>query len=318
MCLMEMIFIKQVCKSVNQPIQTPMILYTNNIGAIGMCHNATTSGSIRHVDIMWHFIREWITKGWVIIKHVSTKFNVSDACNKNLNTEQHKNHSTNLITDWDLGRVLEWFYDSTRNKKYGSFCSVHNKQECFIYRDNHKMRGVAGSWVRLPSAPAFSGYPLSTISLISTIMCQQIKEQTQNFPGWKISKYSHTCSSSYQDNDDDNDSQQESQYGKDIISMSKMDYVKRSKQMVIHHLRSNISKILRTYWASTYHKISRKMSVRWNSIIHKLKNIKRSILAQIKIASKMQACPGRENQMMSYMLIQKMRSFLFMKFNQKP
>ena len=91
MCLMEMIFIKQVCKSVNQPIQTPMILYTNNIGAIGMCHNATTSGSIRHVDIMWHFIREWITKGWVIIKHVSTKSNVSDACNKNLNTEKKNN-----------------------------------------------------------------------------------------------------------------------------------------------------------------------------------------------------------------------------------
>ena len=116
-CLMEMIFIKQVCESVNKPIQTPMILHTDNTGSIGIFRNATTSGRTRHVDIRWNFIREWITKGWVIIKHISTKFNISDACAKNLNTEQHNNHSTHLVTDSDFKKF------TSLNKNVAPLCT---------------------------------------------------------------------------------------------------------------------------------------------------------------------------------------------------
>ncbi len=61
----EVIFIMQVLISVGIPVETPVIVRVDNMGAIFMAENASSSIRTRHIDICWHFTRN-LTKDKVI------------------------------------------------------------------------------------------------------------------------------------------------------------------------------------------------------------------------------------------------------------
>jgi len=61
----EVIFIMQVLISVGIPVETPVIVRVDNMGAIFMAENASSSIRTRHIDIRWHFTRN-LTKDKVI------------------------------------------------------------------------------------------------------------------------------------------------------------------------------------------------------------------------------------------------------------
>jgi hypothetical protein len=59
----------------------PIVVKTDNIGAIFMSENAVTGFLTQHVDTRYHFVREFIEDGFIEIKLVRSFENDSDLLN---------------------------------------------------------------------------------------------------------------------------------------------------------------------------------------------------------------------------------------------
>ncbi|XP_074361830.1 secreted RxLR effector protein 161-like [Apium graveolens] len=64
----------------------PVILYLDNRSAIDLTKNLVFHGRSKHIDIRYHFIRECVERGKIVIKHVSTDMERADTLTKALVT----------------------------------------------------------------------------------------------------------------------------------------------------------------------------------------------------------------------------------------
>lgn len=51
----------------------PFIIYVDNKYAIDLAKNPVFHGRGKHIDIRYHFIRKYMDRGEVIIKHINTE-----------------------------------------------------------------------------------------------------------------------------------------------------------------------------------------------------------------------------------------------------
>ena len=95
----EIRFIFQVLRSMGIEVKTPIVVRADNVGAMFMAKNTSISDRTKHVDIRYHFIREFIDQEFIKIVFVSTKENVADIFTKNLPKELFERHSNNMIEE---------------------------------------------------------------------------------------------------------------------------------------------------------------------------------------------------------------------------
>jgi ribosomal protein L24 len=88
----EIKFILQVMESMELTIEYPVTVHVDNVGAIFLANNRTTSERTKHVDIRHHFVREHIEDGVVKIVFVRSKHNDADLFTKNLPGESYERH----------------------------------------------------------------------------------------------------------------------------------------------------------------------------------------------------------------------------------
>jgi hypothetical protein len=74
-------------------IDFPITVHVDNVGAIFLANNRTTSERTKHVDIRHHFVREFIEDGIVKIVFVRSKNNDADIFTKNLTGEGYERHA---------------------------------------------------------------------------------------------------------------------------------------------------------------------------------------------------------------------------------
>ena len=55
-------------------VTLPIIVRVDNVGAIFMSENASTSGRTRHVDIRYPYVREFVEEGFLKVVFVRTKY----------------------------------------------------------------------------------------------------------------------------------------------------------------------------------------------------------------------------------------------------
>lgn len=109
----EISFILQVLESMEVEVALPVVVQVDNIGAIWLANNKTTSDRTKHVDVRAHFTREFIEDGKIKIVFVRSKDNDADLFTKNVTGELYHTHSSKLVfTKSELdrratGRVLE-------------------------------------------------------------------------------------------------------------------------------------------------------------------------------------------------------------------
>lgn len=63
-----------------------MLLYIDNKAAIDLEKNPVFHGRSKHIDIRYHFIRECVEWGEIIIKHVKTDEQRADVLTKAMST----------------------------------------------------------------------------------------------------------------------------------------------------------------------------------------------------------------------------------------
>jgi len=89
----EILYVVGILKFLGAEIRYPIEVNVDNIGAIYLAKNATTGSRTKHVDIRYHFVREYVEDGIVKIVFVRSEDNDADIFTKNLNGESFKRHS---------------------------------------------------------------------------------------------------------------------------------------------------------------------------------------------------------------------------------
>jgi len=93
----EVLFILQLLRHLKVKIQLPICVHVDNIGAIFLAENQNSSDRTTHIDTRYHFVRQYIKDGTVLIEFVRSCDNDSDNFMKNTTSETHHRHSEKLI-----------------------------------------------------------------------------------------------------------------------------------------------------------------------------------------------------------------------------
>ena len=93
----EIKFIYQLLKCFGVEVKLPIIVRVDNVGAIFMSENVSSGSRTKHVDIRYHFVREYIEEGFVKIIFVRTKENVADVFTKNVNGDIYDELTKKMI-----------------------------------------------------------------------------------------------------------------------------------------------------------------------------------------------------------------------------
>ena len=74
-------------KSTSLEVKLPITVRVDNMGAIFMSENSTTSNRTKHVDTRYRFVNEFVGDGFNKIMFLKTEDNVTDIFTKNAGDE---------------------------------------------------------------------------------------------------------------------------------------------------------------------------------------------------------------------------------------
>jgi hypothetical protein len=96
----EVKFIAQMLLTMDIPVELPISMRVNNVGAIFMSENQSASGRSMHIDIRTNFVREFVEDEFIKIIFVKSEDNNSDGFTKNTNLETSERHHGKYVADW--------------------------------------------------------------------------------------------------------------------------------------------------------------------------------------------------------------------------
>ena len=85
-------FLKQIMEFLGIKVVLPIIVRVDNVGVIYLAQNAVSGPRMKHVDIRYHFVRDYIEDGVIKIIFVRSEENDSDIFTKNLGEEAFNKH----------------------------------------------------------------------------------------------------------------------------------------------------------------------------------------------------------------------------------
>ena len=80
----EAIWLQRLMKDLGKRMDTPIIVYEDNQGAIELTKNAKYHGRTKHIDISHHFVRERVMSKEIVVKYCPTNEMVADILTKGL------------------------------------------------------------------------------------------------------------------------------------------------------------------------------------------------------------------------------------------
>lgn len=80
----QAIWLRKVLKQITGEQIDPVVIYIDNKSAIDLAKNPTFHGRSKHIDIRYHFIRECVDRGDIIVKHVNGEKQRADPLTKAL------------------------------------------------------------------------------------------------------------------------------------------------------------------------------------------------------------------------------------------
>ena len=99
----ELKFIVQLLKTMDIEVELPITVHVDNVGAIWLSNNRTTSDRTKHIDIRTSIVKEYQEDGKIIIKFVKSEDNEADIFTKITTNVIFQNHQKKFV--WDRGKV---------------------------------------------------------------------------------------------------------------------------------------------------------------------------------------------------------------------
>ena len=94
----EIPFISQILLFICVPIELPVEVEIDNVGAIFMTGNISSSSRTRHMDTRWWFVNDYQSQGLITVKFVKSEDNPSDICTKNVTGDLHEKHTKRIVS----------------------------------------------------------------------------------------------------------------------------------------------------------------------------------------------------------------------------
>ena len=104
----EVKFILMLLKSTILEVKLPITVRVDNVGAIFMSENFTTSNRTKHVDNRYRFVNEVVKDGSIEIIFVKNKENVTDIFTKNTSGDIGNRHYHKMVKD--IEKIKEGCY----------------------------------------------------------------------------------------------------------------------------------------------------------------------------------------------------------------
>jgi Reverse transcriptase (RNA-dependent DNA polymerase) len=95
----EIIYLKQLIEHMGIIIGYPIVVRVDNVGAIYIGNNFSTSQRTKHIDVRAHFVREFIEDGIIKIVFIKSEDNDADVFTKNTAEEIYMRHTKKFIQD---------------------------------------------------------------------------------------------------------------------------------------------------------------------------------------------------------------------------
>ena len=92
----EAIWIKQICQELRMLLNDPILIYSDNTGAVALSDNPVFHNRSKHIDIRWHFVRDLICLKVVCTSHIPGTENGVDFFTKALSWPEHE-HCVKLL-----------------------------------------------------------------------------------------------------------------------------------------------------------------------------------------------------------------------------
>ena len=102
----DIMFAKQVLEFLNIPVQLPIEEHVDNVGAMFLAKNATTGQRTRHINVRYHYVREYIKNGQVIIRFVRSEENMADPFTKKTSKEIYSKHTGGYVNEVNQDSTL--------------------------------------------------------------------------------------------------------------------------------------------------------------------------------------------------------------------
>ena len=94
-----MIYCKKVLESIGLLVELPMIINTDNQGAVDLINGWSTTGGTKHMDVRIMFLRELKEQGLIRIEWISTDENEADIFTKNVDMKTLEKHVNCFSTE---------------------------------------------------------------------------------------------------------------------------------------------------------------------------------------------------------------------------
>ena len=91
-CVKDVKFVMKIVEDLGLELQRPVTVRVDNVGAMFLAENATTTQRTRHIGIRYKWVSEFIENGDVEIVFVKTAENDADFFTKNVSGDLNERH----------------------------------------------------------------------------------------------------------------------------------------------------------------------------------------------------------------------------------
>ena len=95
----EIKFVYQILITMGLKVKTPVVVRVDNIGAIFMSENISTTSRSKHVDIRYKYVNEMVEEGFLKVIFVRSADNVADGFTKNISGDLYESHKKDYLAE---------------------------------------------------------------------------------------------------------------------------------------------------------------------------------------------------------------------------
>ena len=96
-CVKDVKFVMKILEDLGIKVSCPVTVRVDNVGAIFLAENATTSQRTRHIDIRYKWVSEFIENGEIEVIFVKTLENDADIFTKNMSSSVNDRHVERMM-----------------------------------------------------------------------------------------------------------------------------------------------------------------------------------------------------------------------------
>jgi len=96
-CVKDVRFVMKIMEDLKLEVKRPVVVRVDNVGAMFLAENSTTSQRTRHIDIRYKWVSEFIENGDVQIVFVKTAENDADIFTKNVSGDLNERHVRQMM-----------------------------------------------------------------------------------------------------------------------------------------------------------------------------------------------------------------------------